>query len=251
MLQAVLLVLGQLSVSATPDSRLDVSCPEYVQRAMIVEPARFSVGTARMIGQEFLRQHPQVTFGKLIIATSKEYLAYYSGKGTSGSDFENWQHRMTLNKRDGWEPIQDIAEVQVIAGSAILRLQRGGAVSRVLLSGRDPLKIIQDGSYEILDFAGVASPDAEGKGRCLDHLSVFLEAKSKISESVLNQIAASFQKLVPATDLFLSVRNDAWFVSHSDFPPIYAFSEDGNSPFPNKKQYMEGKEMMRYFPGVR
>jgi hypothetical protein len=221
-----------------------------VQQAAVLTADEFSLETVRILGLEFLHKHPHLPFGKLLLAKSADYLGYYPGKGATDLNFDNWEYRLRFSEEHGWKPIQDIAEVELISGNAVIRMRQGSEVVRVLLTEHDPLKsFVEDSQYEIIDFAGIPSREVRGKSSLSD-FTVFLRSRGSLDMVPIRRAGKAIRRLLPSdADLMLFARKDAWFIWEPQFPPVYAFGERGETVIPTRRQFYDSPEVSLFLRG--
>ena len=242
------LVLFAAQFVAPSHSGYDWSCPEYVQQAAVLTADEFSLETVRTLGLEFLRKHRGVPFGKLLLAKSADYLRYYSGK--TDQSFDNWEYQLRFSEEHGWQPIQDIAEVDLISGNAIIRMRQGPEVVRILLTDHDPLKsFLQESQYEIINFAGKQFREVRGKS-CLSDFTVFLRSRGSLNMAPIRRAGKVIRRLLPPdADIRLLARNDSWFISEPQFPAVYAFGDRGETVIPTRAQFHDSPEVSLFLRG--
>jgi hypothetical protein len=235
---------------------MNIVTDSYIKRAVVVTPRDFTNTGLERLAREFVQEAGRVPFGVLYIATDSHTWGYYTSKGATDMTFEGWSSRMVRSLRDGWEPLANIAEVNIIEGEAVLRFRRSGAVGRIVLTGHDPLDLGKSASMqsEILEMQSAIRRElvnSEGPHfrckDCLQSVELFVRMRPEINMAELERIGKRFAPLARQADLIIVARTDPWFVESVRFPMLYAF--EVALPLPSFDQYRRGRWAMLEFSG--
>jgi hypothetical protein len=222
---------------------------DHIAQFRIVDQAEFTESNVLALARQFVSDNHDRLFASLWIGTDRDRLRYYiSGKGVIHSSTERWLSRLTDSVREGWDPVDNIAEVDVIAGDAVLRARINSSLKRVVLTQRDPLVIvIQERKYEILYFVvrpvnSIHRREREAKFR----VSLFVRVHGTLCQGQFHEFARRIARLSPQGDFYIGVREDNWFDAE-DFPMAYAF--EGPITVPTVQEYEDGRHIGTWIRG--
>jgi hypothetical protein len=235
--------------------RLICETPYFVHHRVVVMPKQFVPENLIRIARAFAEASANVPLAVLYMAPRYDVVTTYVVTGKS-SNFENWRYRIELDLKSGWEPVKDIAQVNVVSGEAVLRLRKDGRVSRYPLSGRDPLKYTIDGqTFEILEIYGdlmgldVKTEYLDGGMLpirtcvdCVPYFHVAVRTSGELRMPTFRELVKRLAQIDVPADLSISLRQDTWFVPSGTFPLLYAFDEP-TPKLPSKEEYESAKEL--------
>ena len=233
--------------------RLLSETPYWIHHRVIVMPSAYTIENLVAVGRAFTKACGETPLCVLYMAPRNDIVGYYSGFGLS---FVNWRHRVELSLKDGWEPIRDIAEVNVVNGQAVLRVRKNGKVSRHVLTERDPLIYrIEGQEFEVLEIYGkLEGRDVKreyGDGGmlaistcedCVTFLDVSVRTFGELSLPRFRLLVRELTRIDIPAELQVSLRRDAWFVPSAYFPMLYAFDEEF-PPLPNRAEWEAAGEL--------
>lgn len=235
--------------------RLICQTPYFVHHRVVVMPTRFEPEYLLKIARSFAKASGNVPLAVLYMAPSYDVVRSYVVTGR-GSNFENWRYRVDLDLQSGWEPIRDIAQVNVVNGEAVLRVRREGRVSRHVLRERDPLRYTIDGQeFEILEIYGdLAGSEVKTEyldggmlpvsrcSNCVPYFDIAVRTSGELRISAFRELVRRLARIDVPADLYVSLRQDTWFVPSSTFPLLYAFDEP-TPRLPSKEEYEAAKQL--------
>ena len=216
------------------------TCPDFRRDTIILPQDQFTRERVFAEAKRFLSARGPEHFSRLVIGTNASYLAYYLGKGITESSFQNWEYRLGRAYEEGWNPLQDIAEITAIGGSALLRIRLGSKIEELtLIAGPE----IQWALAANVTFLMVSANFHQqlGEGTCSEWITVFLKTRYPLVKARLQMLGRQLQTLSPGQTLFVVARNDSWFIEYPSFPPVYAF--DVGNTRPSETQFKLGAEV--------
>lgn len=125
------------------------------------------------------------------------------------------------------------AQAIAIREDWVLRVrQADGRVDTRILAGRDPLRFESDGAaFEILVIqprVGTVFDQCE-PGESLSPV-VYVKTGVALTQRICKKTTDRLARMLGATKLFASFRNDHWFISFSGFPVVHPFSVEQTPP---------------------
>jgi len=233
--------------------RLISETPYWVHHRVIIIPSDYRAEELIRVGRAFTKACGETPLCVLYMAPGNNYLASYSPRSVH---FDNWRYNVELFLRDGWQPIPDIAEVNVVDGEAVLRMRKDGKVSRYVLTGKDPLIYrIEGQEFEVLEIYGRLSGrevkrEYEEGGtvvistceECVTYLDVSVRTKGQLDLARFRKLVQQLARIQVPADLQVSLRRDPWFVPTSMFPMLYAFDERLPA-LPSRREWAEAGEL--------
>lgn len=193
-----------------------------LQRVFVLDKAEWTV--------EYLYEH----FGGELLPLSNRYkvvqVLFYqhengrrdNSKPAVDTSYGLWQDLYQEFK----DRLPAAGEFLSVKGNAVLRVRSlSGAVERRVLAEDDPLKIhSMSCDAEIIHFS--VTPQSDGSA------SVHFFALSNRAGEIhcARETSAVLAEYVPASDLSLQLRSDAWFIEDAGFPIVYLFQERVTAP---------------------
>jgi hypothetical protein len=213
-----------------------------VRRVLVVPPAELNLRRAVELSRRFLadnqgRYRLQLLY---IGGDAGEAVRYSAGKSPLHIDYEYWR---ILFHRYG-RSSTPLAEMLAMPGGATLRWHdpRSGQVDRVLLAGRDPLRLrLGAVEFEILHVAPVPLPEHEqvpGGEACRVH--IHLRTQQRFKKSDVRRAMLFLRNRLRLTEITVQVRNETWFLVDYLFPVVYRFDRSFRAP--SEKEWLAAPE---------
>jgi hypothetical protein len=203
--------------------------PYYIKDVYLAE-AEFTEGRITGLCRDVLKDlHPGL--GDVWFFTSEAAVTdYRNGKLSDHISYDTWRRSY-----DHLKDLRPVARMISISDSSIL-LFRGadGAVTRRVLSGKNPLDVTVDGGKEVhlLDLAPTLRNYQSSEYR----INVFAWTPEALTEDLGLRVIADLKPKLPFPEISLFVRNDPWFIDDTVFPAFPPFVPEFAPPA--KAQYI-------------
>ena len=236
--------------------------PYFVHHEVVIMPSDFTKGNMVTVARAFAEKCRDLPIAILYLAPRADFVLHYVTNSPRG--FGNWRHSMGLSAEEGWPPVSEIAEVNVVNGEAVLRMRKNGKVSRTVLGGRDPLKREIDGQeFEILEIYGsLMGRDVKRRyeddgmlsisecENCVSYFDIAVRTAGPLEWGAFRKLARQLSRLKVPSDLRIHLRRDAWFAPRIQSARIYAFDQM-TPPLPTRREYDDGGPLVAYVNRTR
>lgn len=228
----LMLIVGGGTGRAVERVYSDLGDQQYTFRTIIVSEDEFRMPMLEDAARRFMSTAGRRSLVVFSIFTNPEDAAM--DVAASRDSYLGWRAYYDDASRRPLRTAQAIA----INGDWALRVrQADGGVDTRILAGRDPLRFDSDGTaFEILvvqSRVGTLFDQCE-RGASLSPV-IYVKTDAALTATACEKAADRLARLLGARKLFVSFRNDHWFISFGGFPVVYPFSTK-QAP-PSEKAY--------------
>jgi len=205
------------------------TAPDYRSEVYVARP-EFTESRIAALSRDILKRQQAVFISVWFFTSEADAADYRSGKISDHISYDVW--------RRSYERLKDMrpmARLVSIGDSSVLLLRGAdGAVTRAVLSGRNPLEMTISGGREvhILDLVLSLRNSRSKEYR----VNVFAWTAQPLEESLGREVIADLKPKIPFEDMILAVRNDPWFLDDPFFPVFSPFDPEFLPPL--KAQYV-------------
>lgn len=232
---AALLVLVVLDCAFAQSPALPwrsvVSEPDYLRGVITVPADRLSPALMDDIGRAALVQAHgrQLVYAELYPEDAFPPPHYLM---LSHSGYEWWRLNYERTKR------HPAGRMISLRGNAIAEFTNGsGEVTRHILAGSDPLNVsVAEGNFTLLQFTFRPVPLARENGLAAETVDIYATTEVPLCTSGGIALLKALHSLVPIDGITLFIRNDTWFLDHSDYPVEHPFQP--RRPPPTKDEFL-------------
>jgi hypothetical protein len=200
--------------------------PGLLRTAVLVSPELFDENHLKKLCKRVLDNNKKVHFIQVWIVADK-LDAHFLPKPNHGLSYDYWRRGYDKEAKRKTR----IGEMTAVGKAAVLKLRdERGSVRRVVLRGSDPLLISTSGGrFEVLYAHFRKAPFGD-----YDAVEVYMQSQTDPSVDTCLQAFKTVRGWFQAKDVFVSVRNDFWFILDPHFPFYYPF-DPGVTP-PTKEE---------------
>jgi hypothetical protein len=209
----------------------ETQAPGVMERAIVVGRGKLGHSEAVAQGRSFLRLlGGRYKLASLIVGEDEMDVRaslYHQCWPIGGEDGD---HSAAISRVLGdisrvGRPRSPVARVLFLSGNAVLSYRSGTGLSEQVLVGRDPARLPAGPiSYRLLSFALTeAKASLSPAGRY--GIAFFVQSSPRISMESVAALARRLQSLVAIGNVGISVRLDAWFLEHDQYPLLPWWAE--------------------------
>lgn len=188
----------------------------------------------------------RISLGVLKVYASEGDRRLTQSQGGTDCSFETWRDVL---RRRGWLRAKtrcaDINEALKIGSGVVLRhVDSDCETNQVLLGTQtDPTVLALDGlQYKILDIVITPTkPRKRQTGPPGFTVLFFVRTDAAVNVGSAKKVLTYIRPLVGDNDIMVTLRNDAWFATHCEFPTPHLF-EGRPVSIPDKQQYIATRE---------
>ena len=214
-------LLVSLAISCAGDTVLrEVNRAGMRQKSVAMDAGSFTLAHVERFSRAELASKPRLNFIQLVMYGDK------GGAPLPKPSHLTYEHWRGLHDSLGRSP-NEIAEMVAIGNDAVLRMREAnGNIRRRVLTGKDPLRIEIDGAHFEIVYVAFTAPSAS----ILQRADVYVKTESELKVEAGLGLLGKLQPVFPDLELFLAIRNDAWFIYEPSYPFSNPFVEERNPP---------------------